>query len=551
MTGPCSALSVLGVSPTWSPDGQRLAFTDGFQIYINDRVSGITESVTDAIPFVSSLSWARNGGRIAVSGFSMQADGTWRRDLFGIDPSGSGLTYITTSAGFTGGYAWSPSGDTIAFGREAGGAHELYLANADGSNERRLTSEAGFRGAISWSPDGTRIAFDCGTSVCTVRADGTGLVQLVVNATTAVFSPAGARLAYLAGTYGRGDLVVQEPDGTATSVAPGISASTPSWSQDGEALAFTRAYVSEGGACNADGSPCFPPDETLTVNADGTGLQVIGYGTNPVWFLAPRGQPVASFTGECTGAACRFDSSGSFDPDGAIASYEWNFGDGTTASGPSPDHEFATGSTYSVTLTVTDTDGLRDATSTTFAANTGPLASFTVRCNGPACTFDGSESSDLDGTVSAYYWAFGDGTFFGGDYPYPQAGPPFVTHSYATGTFTATLYVRDNGGTYSATTARTFSVVNMPPVASFSAACTYLSCVYDATASSDPDGTQLYFRWDLGTEGFVLRVHPAPSVLWRWHLYGRPDGHRRERCGEQGQPDRHRYCAPGGSGPRG
>jgi PKD repeat protein len=54
----------------------------------------------------------------------------------------------------------------------------------------------------------------------------------------------------------------------------------------------------------------------------------------------------------------RFDASESYDPDGEIVSYHWNFGDGDTASGPITDHEFQTPNTdYRVVLTVTDARG--------------------------------------------------------------------------------------------------------------------------------------------------------------------------------------------------
>ena len=57
-----------------------------------------------------------------------------------------------------------------------------------------------------------------------------------------------------------------------------------------------------------------------------------------------------------------FDGSTSFDPDGIINQYEWNFGDGNTASGAQTTNIFSTAGTYTVTLTVTDSDNLTHTT---------------------------------------------------------------------------------------------------------------------------------------------------------------------------------------------
>ena len=52
-----------------------------------------------------------------------------------------------------------------------------------------------------------------------------------------------------------------------------------------------------------------------------------------------------------------FDASCSSDPDGYIASYTWDFGDGSGAFGPTASHVYETPDTYRVTLTVTDNQG--------------------------------------------------------------------------------------------------------------------------------------------------------------------------------------------------
>jgi PKD repeat protein len=61
-----------------------------------------------------------------------------------------------------------------------------------------------------------------------------------------------------------------------------------------------------------------------------------------------------------------FDGSGSVDLDGTITAWEWSFGDGAMATGPTPQHTFAAASgVYTVTLCVTDDGGLESCCETT------------------------------------------------------------------------------------------------------------------------------------------------------------------------------------------
>ncbi|AGN00771.1 glycoside hydrolase family protein [Salinarchaeum sp. Harcht-Bsk1] len=118
---------------------------------------------------------------------------------------------------------------------------------------------------------------------------------------------------------------------------------------------------------------------TLTVTDDGGETAST---TQDVTIGDPNAAPTASFTNDPAspepGQTATFDASGSGDSDGSIASYEWEFGDGTTATGQTVDHTFASEGTYSVTLTVTDDDGATGTTTTDVSVTTGPSDEFKV-----------------------------------------------------------------------------------------------------------------------------------------------------------------------------
>jgi PKD repeat protein len=122
--------------------------------------------------------------------------------------------------------------------------------------------------------------------------------------------------------------------------------------------------------------------------------------------------------------------------------------------------------------------------------NAAPIASASASCTGLSCTFNGSASTDPDGSVTAYSWAFGDGA---------TASGVTASHTYAAGTYTATLTVTDDKGAVGSTTKSvTVTAANQPPTASATGSCSGLTCSFDASGSTDPDGSIASYAWTFG-----------------------------------------------------
>jgi serine protease len=111
--------------------------------------------------------------------------------------------------------------------------------------------------------------------------------------------------------------------------------------------------------------------------------------------------PVASFTFVCSELICDFDASGSTD-DVGIASYSWEFGDGQTGSGQQTMHMYASGGTFTVRLTVTDTFGQSNSTTRSVTVSGGGGDPCTG-CTRYAGSFSGPGDADYHPNGTYYY----------------------------------------------------------------------------------------------------------------------------------------------------
>jgi PKD repeat protein len=176
--------------------------------------------------------------------------------------------------------------------------------------------------------------------------------------------------------------------------------------------------------------------------------------------------PTAAFISPAaavTGTTLAFDGSRSSTSNtGAmITGYVWDWGDGSPdASGATATHTYAAAGTYTVTLTVTDSAGESGSVSHPVVVDDRPpIAVFDPSSGtflaGSPVQFDGTPSSDPDGTITGYSWNFGDGGT-------STAAQP--SHKYlSVGTFTVSLTVTDNLGN-TGTVSHQITVIAPPPV---------------------------------------------------------------------------------------
>ena len=243
---------------------------------------------------------------------------------------------------------------------------------------------------------------------------------------------------------------------------------------DGTIQSYTWNFGDGQNGSGVSGSHVYANEGTFTAILtviDSGGL--MSTASQTITVTAPANlSPTAAFTTTTTvGIApvtVTFNAATSNDDDGTIATYDWDFGDGSAHEhGVAVTHTYSTAGSYEAILTVTDDGGAQDTATQTITVNAIgnfiPTARFTtdpsldVIYSNPPLTvnFDASGSSDTDGTIASYAWAFGDGG---------TASGVTTSHTYTTsGTFTIVLTVVDDKGAPASTT-KSVRVLNLSPI---------------------------------------------------------------------------------------
>src|SRR5207249_2957076 len=193
-----------------------------------------------------------------------------------------------------------------------------------------------------------------------------------------------------------------DPDGTIASYAWDFGDST-----GGNGAVTPHTYLSFG---------TFNVSLTVTDNdsLNGTVYHDVVVRPPPPGPRPPVADFVASPSPTNPGSPVTFNASASFDPDGTIVSYTWEFGDSTAGSGVMLTHAYANPGVYTAILTVVDNQSLSSNATHQVTVNAPPRAAFQFSPGtiyiGVSVTFDGSASTDPDGTIASFSWDFGDGS---------------------------------------------------------------------------------------------------------------------------------------------
>src|SRR5438270_7419587 len=136
------------VSPVWNPKtGAQIAFVSGRsglpQIYIMDADGSNVQRMTDQ-GYAVSPSWSPNGQFLAFAwrrNYGPGAPGGW--DIYVMDIASKQFIQLTHDAGNNDFPTWSPDGRHIAFQRGGNGREEIWTMLADGSKAHALTNTGG------------------------------------------------------------------------------------------------------------------------------------------------------------------------------------------------------------------------------------------------------------------------------------------------------------------------------------------------------------------------------------------------------------------------
>jgi TolB protein len=198
--------------------------------------------ITDDRTIAVSPTWSPDAERILFSSYRAGDPA-----LYDLAVEERRLRQITTPGSLSAGGVWSPDGTQVAVTREIDGSPEIVILARDGTEVRRVTRHPAIDVSPSWSPDGREIAFcsdRLGSPQIFVAATDGSVRRLTYDGTynsTPRWSPHGHEIAYTGRVGGRFHIFVVDARGGVgrqLTSGPGDN-EDPSWSPDGRYLVFT------------------------------------------------------------------------------------------------------------------------------------------------------------------------------------------------------------------------------------------------------------------------------------------------------------------------
>ena len=161
---PLTSLHSISLTPRWSPDASRVAFTcyEPYERLVSPQICMYSMELGKVVSFPhyrgtnSAPAWSPDGSQIMFSS-SMLGN----PEIFVSDVNGARPKRVTFSAGASTSPSWNPkTGQSVVYVSDRGGIPKLYMMNADGTNNVELDlPDKGYLIDPAWSPNGQILAF--------------------------------------------------------------------------------------------------------------------------------------------------------------------------------------------------------------------------------------------------------------------------------------------------------------------------------------------------------------------------------------------------------